>query len=314
MYYCVFNQKIVKKSFLDFAEKDFLIWNDLFESFDQEHQKSQNLFEYHLPSFEKINEIETSSRFYVENSAIYMTAALLENSQTDHPQLSNVMFILNGSCLVTIRKAALESFRLVESKILNCQIGHSVNGVDVFFDLIHTIIDRLADVLEDLEKQLENLSMSVFEKQNHSSLRISLTLIGKKAIRLSKINESLLSLLRLVMFAQQTLEKKDYFSKFHRFSKDLTSLQEYSSSLSQKIDLLLNTTLGLINIEQNHTIKILSVGALFFMPPTLVASIYGMNFKFMPELDWVYGYPLALIMMFLSSFFAIYYAKRKGWF
>jgi len=314
MYYCLFGQKVIKKSFLDFAEKDFLIWNDLFDPSDKDIVSDKNLFEYNLPSFEKINEIESSSRFYVENRTLYMTASLLENSHSEHPKLSNVMFVLNGSCLVTIRKASLESFKIVENKILNQTIEGSLEGINIFIELLHTIIDRLADLLEDLEKQLEDLSVTIFEKQKYTALRSVLTLIGKKAIRLSKIHESLLSLLRLVMFVNQHTENKNNVFKFNLFSKDLSSLQEYSSSLSQKIDLLLNTTLGLINIEQNQIIKILSVGSLFFMPPTLIASIYGMNFVHMPELEWHYGYPFALFMMLFSSFWSIYYAKKRGWF
>ena len=196
------------------------------------------------------------------------------------------------------------------------------NGLSVLIGLIETIVDRLADFIERIQAEVEGLSHSIFEIKGGVATRqrrfdILLRAIGREGEITSKARESAHSLGRLLTFlvhaVNERKEDKPLQARIRTAARDVASLTDHATFLSGKIIFLLDATLGMINIQQNDIIKIFSVAAVVFLPPTLLASIYGMNFHHMPELDWRLGYPLALVLMVLAAVLPYIYFKRKGW-
>jgi magnesium transporter len=268
-----------------------------------------------------MQEIEPSSRLYTENGTCYMTATLLSHAESEHPHSSAVTFILVGKRLVTVRYAEPKSFELFINRVQRPGANTST-GDAALVGLLETVIDRAADILERLAGEIERISKDVFRATHarpdeRRPFRDILNDIGRRGDLDSKIGESLASLGRLLAFLAPTLDVSDASRELRgRVSSiisDVRSLSDYASFLSDKITFLLDATLGLINIEQNTIIKIFSVAAVVFMPPTLIASIYGMNFRHMPELDWRLGYPLALLMLVGSAVLTYWLFRRKGW-
>ena len=185
--------------------------------------------------------------------------------------------------------------------------------------MLEAIVDRLADILEHAGRGIDDISRSIFRRDAGSTrdFQTILEQIGRKGDLTSNMRDSLLTLERLVGFLShaslQRKSAKDVRDRIKTLSRDIRSLLDHASFLSQKITFLLDATLGMINIEQNATIKIFSIAAVIFMPPTVIASIYGMNFKYMPELDWSLGYPAAIALMVISAIMPYAYFKRKGW-
>jgi magnesium transporter len=182
------------------------------------------------------------------------------------------------------------------------------------------VIDRLADVLERVSRDIEKLSVEIFHPVETKASRRDrnfqrlLKDIGRKESLTSNIRDSLASLQRLTGFLGNAVNGKDARERVKTLAGDALSLADHASFLSQKTTFLLDATLGMINIEQNAIIKIVSLAAVVFLPPTLVASIYGMNFAVMPELQWLLGYPFALVLMVVSAILPYWYFRRRGWF
>jgi magnesium transporter len=187
---------------------------------------------------------------------------------------------------------------------------------------LDAIIDRAADILERIATEVDLVSRRIFERQAarddpRQTYQAILRAIGRKGDLTSKVRESLVSIGRLVLFlasdASELKLQRDQRTLVRSMARDVTSLTDHASFLANKITFLLDATLGMVSLEQNNVIKIFSVVAVVFLPPTLVASIYGMNFKHMPELDWTFGYPLALLMMLGAAIFPYLFFKWKRW-
>jgi len=200
--------------------------------------------------------------------------------------------------------------------------GTIKNGAEILIGLIETIVDRLADYIERIQAEVEGLSHSIFELRGGAATRqrrfdVLLRAIGREGEISSKARESAYSLGRLLTFLVHAANErnlgKPLQARIRTAARDVTSLIDHITFLSSKIIFLLDATLGMINIQQNDIIKIFSVAAVVFLPPTLLASIYGMNFHHMPELNWLFGYPLALVLMVLAAVLPYIYFKRKGW-
>jgi magnesium transporter len=196
------------------------------------------------------------------------------------------------------------------------------NGAAILIGLLEVIVDRLADFIERIQAEVEGLSHSIFEIQGRAAARqrgfdVMLRAIGREGEITSKARESAYSFGRLLTFLAHAVnerkEIKQLQSRVRTAARDVTSLTDHATFLSGKIIFLLDATLGMINIQQNDIIKIFSVAAVVFLPPTLIASIYGMNFHYMPELDWRFSYPIALALMVLAAVLPYVYFKRKGW-
>src|SRR5215475_5444396 len=297
------------------------VWIDLFNPTPEEDKAVARLAGIAVPTREDMQEIEISSRLYIEHGARYMTATLMCQSDTDMPKTTAVTFILAGHRLVTVRYDEPKPFALVENKLArNC--SPTITGEMVLMELLDAVIDRCADILERIGADVDVVSHDIFEPESErhgNSRRYSqiLIAIGRKGDLTSKVRESLVSIGRLVTFLSAVIEgvkwSKDMREQLKTQQRDVGSLTDHASYLSNKITFVLDAMLGVVNLEQNNIIKLFSVMAVVLMPPTLIASIYGMNFKIMPELEWQHGYPFALVAMVLAAIVPYWIFKWKKW-
>jgi magnesium transporter len=297
------------------------VWIDLLNPTQAEETKVERALKIDVPTREEQQEIEVSSRLYQEDGAYFMTATLMYQPEQGEPRTTPVTFILAGQRLVTVRYAEPRAFSIYVARCNRSETDLK-NGAAVLIGLIETIVDRLADFIERIQAEVEGLSHSIFEIKGGVATRqrrfdVLLRAIGREGEITSKARESAHSLGRLLTFfvhaANERNLGKPLQARIRTAARDVTSLTDHVTYLSSKIIFLLDATLGMINIQQNDIIKIFSVAAVVFLPPTLLASIYGMNFRHMPELDWLFGYPLALILMVLAAVLPYIYFKRKGW-
>ena len=297
------------------------VWFDLVNPTLDEDRIVERALGIAVPTREEMQEIEVSSRLYLENSARYMTAALMCQADTETPRITPVTFILAGHKLVTVRYDEPRPFAIVATR-LGKQCPANATGETVLLDLLDAVIDRAADILEKITADIDHVSHDVFEPEGRRANR-SLTYryimktIGRKGDLTSKVRESLVSIGRLVLFLANEAEgmkwHKDTRQQIKSMQRDVQSLSDHATYVSNKITFLLDAMIGMVSIEQNNIIKIFSVVAVVLMPPTLVASIYGMNFKHMPELDWALGYPVALVLMLAAAILPYVFFKWKKW-
>ena len=297
------------------------VWLDLVFPNDQEDKAVEALLGVEVPTREEMQEIEVSSRLYVENGARYMTASLICHSETEMPRLTPVTFVLAGHRLLTVRYDEPRPFALVVAKLARV-CPHTVSGESIFLYLLDAVIDRAADILEKNASDVDTVSHQIFEPTSRRSRRTPLynhimRVIGRKGDLASKVRESLVSIGRLVLFLANEADAlkwpKERRAQLKVMQRDVQSLTDHATYLTNKVQFLMDAMLGMVTIEQNNIIKIFSVASVALMPPTLIASIYGMNFKHMPELEWVYGYPFALALMLLAGALPYSYFKWKRW-
>ena len=296
------------------------VWVDLLEPTVTEERAVERLLAIDVPSREEMREIETSSRLYEENGTLYMTATVVTKIDTDRPESSAVTFILSHNRLITNRYVDPLPFRRFISYSERHPLA-ATNAPGILAGLLESIVERTADVLERVGIGLDELSASVFAPETKTTIRARdlrgvMERIGRDGDLTSKARESLVSLGRQLTFVQQSQSiqmPKELLARYRSMSRDVLALSDHASFLANKSSFMLQATLGLINIEQNNIIKIFSVAATMFLPPTLIASIYGMNFDFMPELDKHWGYPLALLLMVVSAVVPYIYFRRRGW-
>jgi magnesium transporter len=304
------------------GNRDRIVWADLFHPTKEEEETIEQLIGVGIPTREEMEEIEISSRLYVENGAYVMTATLPAQADGDRPIMSPVTFVLAGNRLVTVRYHEPRAFQTFPLRAEKADIG-CTSGETILVALLEAIVDRLADVLERASNEVIVISHDIFHpaekkaSKRDRDFQLILRRIGAKEDLVSKIQDSLLTLQRmsgfLVNATSQGKNGKDVRGRVKTLSRDVVSLSDHASFQSQKITFLLDATLGMVNIEQNAIIKIVSVAAVVFLPPTLVASIYGMNFDLMPELKWMLGYPFAIGLMVISAVLPFWFFRRKGW-
>ncbi len=295
------------------------VWIDMVTPSVQEDRSVEQLIGIAVPTREEMQEIEVSSRLYVENGARYMTATLMCQSDTATPKTTAVTFILSGHRLVTVRYDDPRPFAIVEHKLAR-SCPAKINGEGVLMDLLDAVIDRSADILERIGAEVDQVSHSIFEPEEEAqqpSYNDVLKALGRKGDLTSKVRESQVSVGRLLLFLANEADNmkwpKDIRTQLQSMLRDVGSLSDHATYLTNKITFLLDAMLGVVNIQQNNIIKIFSVAAVVLMPPTLVASIYGMNFRHMPELDWISGYPFALILMLFAAALPYLYFKWRKW-
>jgi magnesium transporter len=294
-------------------------WIDVFNPSAEEEAEVERILGVGIPTREEMAEIEVSSRLYTENDALYMTAGLLTAAHSDVPALHPVTFILASGRLVTVRYAEPSVFRTFVPQMKRGEANlRTADSVSIA--LLEAIIDRTADILEKIGADTDAISRSIFRTdQNEQAIRADyktmLRQIGRSGDLTSKVRESLVSIGRLVNFL--TAECGELHPALRErtgtMSADIRSLTDHATYVSNTAVFLLDATVGLITIDQNNIIKIVSVVSVVIMPPTLIASIYGMNFEFMPELRWLVGYPLALCAMVGAAILPYWYFKRRGW-
>jgi len=298
------------------------VWFDLISPTISEDKLLERHLGIAVPTREEMQEIEVTSRLYVENGARYMTATMMCQSDTETPKTTAVTFILSGHRLITVRYDDPRPFMIVGNKLCRASPAQPT-GETVLMELLDAVIDRAADILERIGADVDQVSHDIFEPQDSGTAssrnyRNILKAIGRKGDLTSKVRESLVSIGRVLLYLANEADSmrwaKEMRGELRGMQRDVQSLSDHAAYLSNKITFLLDAMLGVVNLEQNNIIKLFSVVAVVFMPPTLIASIYGMNFKNMPELSWDYGYYIALIVMFLAAVGPIAYFKWKKWF
>jgi magnesium transporter len=301
------------------------LWIDLVEPTREEDRLVEKHLGIQIPTREEMADIEPSEILYRENNARYMTARILCSSDTDTPKLVDVSFILTERALVTVRYDEPRSFSMFMTRAVKpggCQ--HQPEAV--LDGLIETIIDRAAEILANVGKKVDRLSHEIFDsgrkhgeprRRAAATFRAVLTSIGRKGDVISNVRESMVSVERVLLFLSASMPRPQRSSGFsaewRTALRDVQSIEEHATFLNNKVQFLLEATLGLVTIEQNDIIKLFSVVSVVFMPPTLIASIYGMNFKYMPELEWTFGYPMALIMMIAAAIAPYMFFRWKRW-
>jgi len=310
----------------DFAAlSDQDLWIDLFQPTIEEDRFLESQLGIEVPTREDMRDIEPSSRLYTDHGLCVMTASLLVGADTPKPSISPVTFILTPNRLCTIRYAEPSSFSRFSSRLVR-QANNLSSGESLFLTLLDVITDRLAEVLESHGHSLDVLSNDIFSNKpdddptrliaaKAQDLQQVLKRLGQLGNTLSMARESLVSVARLLSFVGPSAEnwlRADSQSHIKTLIRDVRFLTEHADAINGKINFLLDATLGLIDIQQTQTVKILSVASVVFLPPTLIASIFGMNFHHIPGLDNPYGFLLSLIFILLAGIvpYLIFYRKE----
>ncbi len=298
------------------------IWLDLDRATDAEREEASRVTGLRVPALAEVAEIEASSRLAVEAGVLYLTTPMVSRSADGVLALSPIGFVVAQSRLLTVRFA--------ESALVDnyARAWHAPDGppsgMQPFLGLLEAMVDRLADVLEQLSGALDSQSAALFQngpagrlsgRRRTSFLQETLTDIGAKGARISQLRDSLLGIGRIVRYVPQAVDwtTPEQVHRLATLDRDVASLSDYDVQLSDRVQFLLDATLGFISIDQNDTIKVLTVVSIVGIPPTFIASLYGMNFHDMPELGWKYGYPYALALMALSVAIPMVLFWRKGW-
>ncbi len=300
------------------------VWIDLLRPDEAERRHIGAVTGCDLPTREEMKEIEASSQLYVENDAIYLTTPVIARADTPSPVQAELTFVLTQRYMITVRFTEPRSVATFAVRT-GRQPELLASAEDALLGILDAVVDRVADVLELIGARIDNLSSRVFtdsldrgpgRNKKPDELQDVLRGIGRAGDLTHKVRDCLAGLDRLVAFLTSVTAgrlSKEQKAALKILSRDLRSLNEQSGFLSQETSFLLDATLGLINIEQNAIIKIFSVVAVALMPPTLIASAYGMNFEYMPELHWEWGYPMAIVLMVLSAVLPLWYFRRRGW-
>ncbi|TGD95886.1 magnesium/cobalt transporter CorA [Methylobacterium nonmethylotrophicum] len=316
-------QPLLERRLLEMSEPipSDALWIDLIEPTRQEDHKVEAFLGISIPTREEMEDIEPSELLYVENGARYMTGRLLCRVDTDDARLTGVTFILRDNKLATVRYDDPQAFRMFVHRAAR-PAGVMLTGEAILAGLIETVIDRAADVLQAQGERIDRLSRLIFAEHadpsaRNAELQDTLRALGRHNELLSQQRESLVSVERILLSLSASYRAskapREIREEVRSTLRDLQSLEEHATFLSGKIQFLLDATLGLVNLEQNNIIKLFSVMAVVFMPPTLIASMYGMNFKVMPELEWGFGYPMAVVMMVVAAILPYAFFRWKRW-
>jgi magnesium transporter len=302
------NQILLKKA----------VWVDLLSpTKDEENLVEQNLA-LNIPTRDEMIEIELSSRLYKYNNNLFMTTIMIAESDSPEPKLDPVTFVLTEQQLITVRYIEPQAFKLTVSHLKKSHVSEHT-ATELLFEILESSVDRLADILELVGRRMDECSKAIFHSQTDTSVKtdykLLMQLVGANGDLNTKARESLLTFNRLITFFGQNGIAINPEQQLHIISlgKDISSLSDQANFLSTKVNFLLDAILGMVNIEQNNIIKIFSVAAVIFLPPTLIASIYGMNFKIMPELSWRFGYLFAVGMILLAAWLPYRYFKYRKW-
>ncbi len=307
------------------SEASGVVWFDLLNPTRHEDHFVEHVLNLSLPTREEAQELELSARLYHESGAEYMTMTAVSQLESDDTFTSPITFVLKDHALVTIRYAEPKPFWTYGTRVQKPGALPCTTAEQVMIGLCEALIGRMGEALELTGKDLEGLSREVFRRSSNSGpdkrrrdFQGVIQKLGIKGERLGMIRESLVSLNRLLAYHTATASPIEAPTRTAQdwvatLKQDVAALSDHSSYLSNKVNFLLDATLGLINLEQNQIIKIFSIVAVVLLPPTLVGTVYGMNFKQMPELDWAFGYPMALTLIVLGAVIPYLWFRRKGW-
>ncbi len=298
------------------------VWIDLLDPSEAERAQVEKASSLRVPSRAALSEIESSSRLRAEDGILTLSAPLFADADGGQPMLSPVGFVLSPQQLLTVRFARLAAFDAVAT---SCDPVDRFTAEEIFLRLLETVVDQSADRLEAAAAELESISRATFRAEpaggrrrlrSNQAQRGALGRIGEMAERVAKLRDSLLGLGRIAGFVIETSGRQlspDSLGRLNAVRADLSSLNDYQGHLLGKVQFLLDATLGFISIDQNDIVKALTIASVVGIPPVLVAGIYGMNFKLMPEYGWTLGYPYALALMLVTGLLPLIWFKWRGW-
>lgn len=297
-------------------------WIDLLNPTAPEDKKVEAHLGISIPTREEMHDLEPSEIIYTENGAHYMTARVICQSDTNVPKLADVTFILTEASLVTVRYDEPGAFGIFLNRVTKPG-GCGVQPEAIMEGIIEAIVDRAAEVLRGVGDRVDNASRRIFagrssDVEQGGAYQAVIQKIGQYEHIISNVRESMVSIERVLLFLSANYKRPKKattgFSPEWRTSiRDVQAIEEHATFLSNKLQFMMDATLGLVSIEQNKIIKLFSVVSVALMPPTLIASIYGMNFKAMPELDWSFGYPMAIGLMVLFAVLPYMFFRWKKW-
>ncbi|MES2318539.1 MAG: magnesium/cobalt transporter CorA [Pseudomonadota bacterium] len=291
------------------------VWVDLTDPNDDERAWVKTIYGVILPGEDEVKDIEASARYYeAENGDLHLRTDFLLEEDDGPSRVVTVAFILAKKMLFSVHTDDLPVFRLVRMRARS-RPGSIADYMDVLLDLYATDAEYSADALEGIYQDLEEVSGRVLQKEfTDQDAAAALNAIAREEDLNGRIRRNMMDTRRAVSFLMRgRLLNAEQFEEARQILRDIESLDGHTSFLFDKINFLMDATVGFININQNKIIKMFSVASVAFLPPTLIASLYGMNFKKFPELDWTFGYPFALALMVISAIAPFWYFRRRGW-
>jgi magnesium transporter len=298
-------------------------WIDLLNPTPAEEHAVEHLLGFEVPTADEMAEIEESSRLYRQGEAAVMTVIVIDGAAQERPSRAQVTFVLTADHLVCVRYTDPIPFKIFQTKCKQHPEDHTT-AAEILASLLDSIVERAADILEITAADLYGISSRLFFNTDRKrraaraegELSALIQHVGRKNMMVAILRESLLSLSRLIPFARERSPSpfnETVSARLKQIERDVRSLAQYEQQLTTEIAYLHDATLGLINLEQNGIIKVFSIAAVLFLPPTLVGTVYGMNFDHMPELEWAAGYPFAIGLMVVSGLLPYLFFKWRGW-
>ena len=291
-------------------DKNNVIWIDMLLPNIEEIRAVENMFDMKFPTKQESEEIELSSRYWEENNRIEINSYFLINDNNSAFN-ETVSFILQGNLLISVRYKKLQSFDTFTKKLLISPRGFKT-GYSIFCQIIDIRIDADADTIENLSKEITKIRKHVFTDYSNDDEEILEKISTFEDLNM-KIRENLTDKQRILNSLLKSQKFVDDKHELPIMLKDIKSLIDHTNFNFERLDYLQNIFIGILSIEQNKVIKIFTIVNVIFLPPTLIASIYGMNFDLIPELHWEYGYVISIILMVISSITPILIFKKKGW-
>lgn len=298
------------ESLVSNEDKNSVIWIDMLLPTIEEIRAVEKMFDMNFPTKQESEEIELSSRYWEENNRIEINSYFLINDNNS-PFNETVSFILQGNLLISVRYKKLESFNTFTKKLL-ISPREFKTGYSIFCQIIDIRIDADADTIENLSKEITKIRKHVFTDYSNDDEEILEKISTFEDLNM-KIRENLTDKQRILSSLLKSQKFVDDKHEIPVMLKDIKSLIDHTNFNFERLDYLQNIFIGILSIEQNKVIKIFTIVNVLFLPPTLIASIYGMNFEFLPELHWEYGYLFSIIFMIVASITPIIIFKKKGW-
>ncbi len=295
----------------DIPHYENVLWIDLQSPTPEEREFIEKSFAIEFFTSQEVQEIESSSRFFETEETVEINLGFVSAADVEFG-VQNVTFILKNQILFTYRQGDVKTFAEAVRRLKTMSKEKKDHGLDVFLAILETRIDGDADLIESINRRVNHVSKSLIGQKS---------LKGDLLVGIAQLQENIMILHQAITEKQRVVSSIIRIPEFNRLGnerltiiiRDIASLLQHSQFSSQRLEYLQNTFLGLVNIEQNQVIKIFTVVTVVFMPPTLIASIYGMNFIHMPEVEWLAGYPFALGLMIVSSLTFLWYFRRKKW-
>jgi magnesium transporter len=297
------------------------VWVDLVDPTEAERSAFEHTFGLRVPTQAELAEIETTSRLRTLKDALYLTAPLIFAAEGEPWIPAPTGFVLSKNVLLTVRFAKSAAFDAVAKELT----GETFAPAFAFVRLLEVLVDRMADLLETSSHDLDDASHVIFRpdstarsKLSHETAMLRRLMIrtGRTSERMARIQYALVCLDRMAKFAVERGREwvaPELATRLQTVSSDIASLTQFADGLISRVQLLQDAASGIINIDQNDVMKVLTIASVVGIPPVLVVGIYGMNFKNMPEYDWSLGYPYALAMIVTTALLPLIWFKWKDW-